>query len=94
MLTLEETVARMTGRPAARLGLDRRGRIAPGHHADLVLFDPERVQDAATFDRPRLPAVGIEHVYVNGTAVVRQGRTTGARPGRALRRTERGTRAA
>ncbi|MEE1822531.1 D-aminoacylase [Streptomyces sp. BE20] len=94
VLTLEETIARMTGRPAARLRLDRRGRITPGHHADLVLFDPERVQDAATFDQPRRPAVGIEHVYVNGTAVVRQGRTTGARPGRALRRTARGTRAA
>ncbi|MFI6157098.1 amidohydrolase family protein [Kitasatospora sp. NPDC051170] len=91
VLTLEETVARMTGRPAARLGLHRRGRIAPGYHADLVLLDPERVRDAATFEQPRLPAEGIEHVYVNGTAVVRQGRTTGARPGRALRRTDRGT---
>ncbi|MFD7906101.1 amidohydrolase family protein [Kitasatospora sp. NPDC059747] len=93
VLTLEEAVARMTGRPAARLGLHRRGRIAPGYHADLVLFDPERVRDAATFEQPRLPAEGIEHVYVNGTAVVRQGRTTGARPGRALRRTDRGARA-
>ncbi|MEU6236808.1 D-aminoacylase [Kitasatospora sp. NPDC047058] len=93
VLTLEETVARMTGRPAARLGLDRRGLIAPGHHADLVLFDPQTVRDTATFEQPRLPATGIEHVYVNGTAVVRQGRTTGARPGRALRRTDRGTRA-
>ncbi|MFF2043654.1 amidohydrolase family protein [Kitasatospora sp. NPDC058170] len=94
VLTLEEAIARMTGRPARRLRLERRGLIVAGHHADLVLFDPERVQDAATFDHPRRPAVGIEHVYVNGTAVVRQGRTTGARPGRTLRRTERGTRAA
>ncbi|MBV6699001.1 amidohydrolase family protein [Kitasatospora aureofaciens] len=93
VLTLEEAVARMTGRPAARLGLHRRGRIAPGCHADLVLFDPQWVRDAATFEQPRLPAEGIEHVYVNGTAVVRQGRTTGARPGRALRRTDRGARA-
>ncbi|MFF1904036.1 amidohydrolase family protein [Kitasatospora sp. NPDC058218] len=93
VLTLEQAIARMTGRPAARLRLDRRGRIAPGFHADLVLFDPERVQDAATFEQPRRPATGIEHVYVNGTAVVQQGRTTGARPGRALRRTDRGTRA-
>ncbi|MFF4926678.1 amidohydrolase family protein [Kitasatospora sp. NPDC001261] len=91
VLTLEETIARMTGRPAARLGLDRRGRIAPGHHADLVLLDPGKVRDAATFEDPRLPAEGIEYVYVNGSAVVREGRTTGARPGRALRRTDRGT---
>ncbi|MFI8455078.1 amidohydrolase family protein [Kitasatospora sp. NPDC085464] len=94
VLTLEEAVARMTGRPAARLGLHRRGRIAPGHHADLVLLDPERVRDTATFEHPRRPPEGIEAVYVNGAAVVRQGRTTGARPGRALRRTDRGTRAA
>ncbi|MEV7929316.1 D-aminoacylase [Kitasatospora sp. NPDC088779] len=92
VLTLEEAIARMTGRPAARLGLHRRGMIAPGHHADLVLLDPEKVRDAATFEHPRLPAEGVQHVYVNGTAVVRQGRTTGARPGRALRRTDRGTR--
>ncbi|MFB8170550.1 amidohydrolase family protein [Kitasatospora purpeofusca] len=93
VLTLEEAVARMTGRPAARLRLHRRGRIAPGFHADLVLFDPEKVQDGATFEQPRRPAVGVEHVYVNGVAVVEQGRTTGARPGRALRRTGRGAEA-
>ncbi|MGW6914604.1 N-acyl-D-amino-acid deacylase family protein [Kitasatospora sp. NPDC054939] len=94
VLTLEEAIARMTGRPARRLRLDRRGLIRPGHHADLVLFDPERISDRATFEHPRRPAAGIEHVYVNGTAVVRQGRTTGATPGRTLRRTDRGTRAA
>ncbi|MFF3597025.1 N-acyl-D-amino-acid deacylase family protein [Kitasatospora indigofera] len=93
VLTLEETVARMTGRPARRLRLDRRGLIRPGYHADLVLFDPATVRDTATFDRPRLPAAGIEHVYVNGVAVVERGRTTGALPGRALRRTEQGARA-
>ena len=93
ILTLEETIARMTGRPARRLRLDRRGLIRPGHHADLVLLDPETVQDTATFEEPRLPAAGIEYVYVNGAAVIEQGRTTGALPGRALRRTDRGTRA-
>ncbi|MER6363694.1 D-aminoacylase [Kitasatospora sp. NPDC001527] len=93
VLTLEEAVARMTGRPAARLRLHRRGRIAAGYHADLVLFDPERVRDTATFEQPRRPAAGIEHVYVNGTAVVEGGRATGARPGRALRRTGRGAEA-
>ncbi len=93
VLTLEETVARMTGRPARRLRLDRRGLIRPGHHADLVLFDPLTVRDTATFDHPRRPAAGIQHVYVNGVAVLRDTRPTGALPGRALRRTAEGTRA-
>ncbi|GAA0691129.1 D-aminoacylase [Kitasatospora atroaurantiaca] len=93
VLTLEEAIARMTGRPARRLRLDRRGLIRPGHHADLVLLDPGTVRDTATFDHPRRPAAGIAYVYVNGTAVIREGRTTGALPGRALRRTDRGTRA-
>ncbi|MFD9128181.1 amidohydrolase family protein [Kitasatospora sp. NPDC059571] len=91
ILTLEEAVARMTGRPARRLRLERRGLIRPGHHADLVLFDPDTVRDTATYDHPRRPAAGIAYVYVNGTAVVDRGRTTGALPGRALRRTDRGT---
>ncbi|MCQ4040495.1 amidohydrolase family protein [Streptantibioticus rubrisoli] len=93
ILTLEEAIARMTGRPARRLKLDRRGLVRPGYHADLVLFDPHTVQDTATFDHPRRPAAGIEYVYVNGTAVLRQGSPTGALPGRALRRTPRGTKA-
>ncbi|PYC76391.1 N-acyl-D-amino-acid deacylase [Streptomyces tateyamensis] len=91
VLTVEQAVHRMTGRPARRLRLVRRGLVRPGYHADLVLFDPATVADAATFEDPRRPAVGIRHVYVNGTAVLRDARPTGARPGRALRRTEGGT---
>ncbi|MER7764437.1 D-aminoacylase [Streptomyces sp. NPDC097619] len=93
VLTLEEAVTRMTGRPARRLGLRDRGLIRPGHHADLVLFDPDTVEDAATYEEPRRPATGIVHVHVNGVPVLRDGRTTGALPGRALRRTEDGPRA-
>ncbi|WP_431681843.1 N-acyl-D-amino-acid deacylase family protein [Kitasatospora sp. KL5] len=93
VLTLEGAIARMTGRPARRLRLDRRGLVRPGHHADLVLLDPLTVRDTADYDHPRRPAAGIEHVYVNGTAVLAEGRPTGALPGRALRRTDRGTRA-
>ncbi|PBC76552.1 N-acyl-D-amino-acid deacylase [Streptomyces sp. TLI_235] len=93
VLTLEEAIARMTGRPARRLRLHRRGLVRPGHHADLVLLDPETVRDTATFDHPRRPATGIEHVCVNGTAVLRDGRPTGALPGRALRRGPHGARA-
>lgn len=82
----------MTGRPARRLRLLHRGTIEVGHHADLVLFDPATVADTATFEQPRRAAAGIQHVYVNGTAVLRDTRPTGALPGRALRRTDRGTR--
>ncbi|MFC8723095.1 amidohydrolase family protein [Kitasatospora sp. NPDC057198] len=86
VLTLEQAVARMTGRPARRLGLDRRGLVRPGHHADLVLFDPDTVRDTATFDRPRQAADGIQHVLVNGVPALADGKPTGDRAGRALRR--------
>ena len=90
VLTLEETVARMTGRPARRLRLDRRGLVRVGHHADLVLFDPRTIADTATFEQPRQAADGIVEVLVNGTSVLTDGTPTGALAGRALRRTEQG----
>jgi N-acyl-D-amino-acid deacylase len=90
VLTLEETVERMTGRPARRLRLRRRGLVRTGYHADLVVFDPAAVRDTATFAAPREPAAGMSEVLVNGVAVLTGGEPTGARPGRALRRTERG----
>ncbi|MFJ8440749.1 N-acyl-D-amino-acid deacylase family protein [Kitasatospora griseola] len=86
VLTLEQAIARMTGRPARRLRLDRRGLIRPGHHADLVLFDPATVRDTATFDHPRRPAAGIAHVLVGGVAALTDGKPTGDLAGRALRR--------
>ncbi|GAA2752662.1 D-aminoacylase [Kitasatospora cinereorecta] len=91
VLGLEETVARMTGRPARRLRLRGRGVVRPGHHADLVLFDPAGIRDTATFEQPRRPAAGIEHVWVGGVAVLAEARPTGALPGRALRRTGTGS---
>ena len=90
ILTLEETIEHMTGRPARRLRLERRGLVRTGYHADLVLFDPLTVHDAATFDDPRQAADGIQEVLVNGVAVLSEGTPTGALPGRALRRTEKG----
>lgn len=86
LLSLEAAVHRMTGAPAARLGLVRRGRIADGLAADLVVFDPARVRANATVDEPRRLPTGITFVAVSGTLVVDGGRHTGARPGRALRR--------
>ncbi len=93
VLGLEDCVHHLTGRPAARLGLLDRGLVRVGHHADLVLFDPDSVRDTATFEQPRQQAQGIDYVFVNGTAVIDDGSRTDALPGRALRRTSAGTRA-
>jgi N-acyl-D-amino-acid deacylase len=86
LLSLEEAVRKMTGAPAARLGLPDRGLLRDGYVADLVVFDPARVRSNATYDEPRRYPDGIEHVIVNGELVVDGGRHTGALPGRALRR--------
>ena len=90
LFSLEEAVRRMTSLPASRFGLVNRGIIKPGAFADLVLFDPDTVIDRATFENPTLPAAGIELVMVNGTTIWRDGASTGARPGRALRRQDLG----
>jgi len=86
VLSLEEAVPRMTGKPAAKFGLVGRGVVRPGAWADLVLFDPAAINDIATYDAPRQHPSGIPWVWVNGTAVVREGSHTGERAGRALRR--------
>ncbi len=80
-----EAVRRMTSLPAAHFGLHERGVIAPGKHADLVVFDERRIADRATYENPFLPPEGVRDVYVNGRAVVRDAAFTGARPGRVLR---------
>ena len=84
-LTLPEAVRKMTSAPAQRLGLTDRGKLQPGMRADLVLFDPARVQDEATFDKPDQLSIGMVQVFVNGEPVWQEGRTTGKRPGLALR---------
>jgi N-acyl-D-amino-acid deacylase len=86
LFTLETAIHKMTGLPAARFGLSDRGVIAPGAAADLVVFDAERIEDAATFEHPKRPAIGIDTVYVNGAPVWHLGRATGARPGIVLKR--------
>ncbi len=83
---LEEAVRKMTGLPAARFGLCGRGTVAVGAYADLTVFDPATVIDRATFEQPTTPAAGIDHVFVNGRPVWAEGKPTGERPGRALRR--------
>lgn len=84
-LRLEELVEKMTSAPAARCGLDRRGRLEAGYFADVVVFDPEEVASSSSFERPVSFPVGISHVLVNGTLVVDGGRHTGRRPGQVLR---------
>jgi N-acyl-D-amino-acid deacylase len=85
LLTIEEAVKRMTSLPARTLGLAGRGTIAADAFADLVVLDPQRVIDRATFDQPTAPSEGIELVMVNGRVVRQDGGTTHARPGRVLR---------
>lgn len=86
LFSLEEAVHRMTALPAGRFGLAGRGHLAPGQFADLVLFDPARIAEGATFEAPLTPARGILGTWVNGRAVWRDGAPTGARPGRTLDR--------
>jgi N-acyl-D-amino-acid deacylase len=75
----------MTSLPATTFRLKQRGLVQKGFHADLTLFDPERVADPATFADPHHYATGIPHVLVNGVPVIRDNVHTGARPGHALR---------
>jgi N-acyl-D-amino-acid deacylase len=86
VLPLEEAVHRMTSLAAEHMGIKDRGRITPGMFADLVLFDPATVIDRATPQRPHLTSVGIERVWVNGAEVFAGGKTTGAKPGKVIRR--------
>jgi N-acyl-D-amino-acid deacylase len=85
LLSLEEAVRKMTGAPAARLGLPDRGLLRDGYVADLVVIDPALVRSNATYDEPRRYPDGIEYVVVNGTLVVDGGAHTDAAPGRGLR---------
>jgi dihydroorotase/N-acyl-D-amino-acid deacylase len=84
VITLEDAVRKMTSFPAQRLSLADRGVIRPGLRADLVLFDPARIRDAATFERPHQYAEGVSLVIVNGAVIFENGAMTAARPGRVL----------
>src|SRR5258707_3295766 len=85
IITLEMAIRKMTSLPANRLKLFDRGRIAPGMAADLVVFDPNTIQDTATFSKPLAFPTGISYVVVNGKIAVEQGRSTGELAGKVLR---------
>ena len=85
VLTLEQAIYKMTGLPAETVGLRDRGRLEEGLAADVTVFDPETIIDRSTWDEPQLFAVGVEHVIVNGTSVLRDGEMTGQAPGRIAR---------
>jgi N-acyl-D-amino-acid deacylase len=84
VLSLEEAVRKMSAMPAARVGLSDRGLLRPGMKADIVVFDPATVRDAATFEKPHQYAEGFAQVIVNGQVVFENGAMTAARPGRTL----------
>ncbi|HEV8254829.1 MAG TPA: amidohydrolase family protein, partial [Vicinamibacteria bacterium] len=84
LLTLEDAVRKMSSMPAHRIALPDRGLLRPGMKADLAVFDPARVRDAATFERPHQYAEGFTLVVVNGQPVFENGAMTAARPGRVL----------
>jgi N-acyl-D-amino-acid deacylase len=86
LFPIEEAVRKMTSLPASRLGINERGRLAAGCFADVVVFDPRRVADAATFTQPHQYPLGIEWVLVNGQAVIRQGEHTRATSGQVVTR--------
>jgi len=88
--SLETMIDKMSSGVADRIGLSDRGRLVPGHAADMVVFDPVGVADAATYLHPFAPPRGIRHVIVNGRVAVRDGELTGIRAGEVLRHHGRG----
>ena len=84
VLTLADAIRKMTSLPAQVLRLEDRGRLRQGYWADIVVFDPERIIDRATYEEPHQYSEGIEYVLVNGVVVLDAGEHTGARPGRAI----------
>jgi N-acyl-D-amino-acid deacylase len=84
LMPMAEAIRKLSGLPAANLGLKHRGNLKPGYFADIAVFDPGKIQDHATFDKPHQYATGMVHVFVNGTQVLKDGEHTGALPGRVV----------
>jgi N-acyl-D-amino-acid deacylase len=84
-LSLEEAIRRMTSQPAQNISIRDRGQLTEGYYADIVVFDPDEVQDHATFEEPHQYSTGVVHVIINGVQVLKDGEHTGATPGRVVR---------
>ena len=85
LLTLEQAIRKFTSLPAQRMGLYDRRVLRSGAFADVTIFDPQTVNDVATFEDPHRPSVGIKYVIVNGVISLEQGKVTGQLGGRPLR---------
>jgi len=85
VISLQEAIRKMTSLPAANIGIRERGQLTVGYFADVVVFDPAAIRDHATFEKPLQYATGVEHVFVNGEQVLKDGEHTGATPGRVVR---------
>jgi N-acyl-D-amino-acid deacylase len=85
VISLEEAIRRLTSLPADNLKINKRGRLRIGNYADLAIFDPDKIQDHATFEEPHQYSTGMVHVFVNGVQVLNKGEHTGAKPGRVVR---------
>jgi len=84
VLSLQETIRKMTSLPASNLQIHKRGLLKVGNFADVVVFDPNTIQDLATFENPQEYAMGVSHVIINGKIVIREGTHTGLTPGRII----------
>jgi N-acyl-D-amino-acid deacylase len=85
VISLEEAIRKLTSLPASNLKIKKRGALKEGYFADVVLFDPKTIQDNATFEKPMQYATGMQHVFVNGVHVLKDGEHTGALPGKVVR---------
>jgi len=85
VLPLQDAVRKLSKLPATNLKLQKRGELKVGNYADVVIFDPAKVKDNATFEKPHQYAEGVIHVFVNGVQVLKNGEHTGAKPGRFIK---------
>jgi N-acyl-D-amino-acid deacylase len=84
LISLEDAIHKLSGMPAARLHLKKRGELRVGNYADIVVFDPATIKANSTYEKPHQLATGVQNVFVNGTKVLKDGQHTGAKPGRVV----------